>query len=301
MIIMKSLKTKSYFVCCMALGLLCAFSSCNRLDILGMVVNRSDTEARVADWLDYNNQNGMPVIEGVPDEYCFYSCSDSHINDDNSRFAQFITAERNDPEAVFSLIVGDLANESGERPYILADSAMIFRPLLHAENDPCFPIIGNHDVYYDCAKFFKKHFHTSTYAVTVTTVSGFRDLFICLDSGNGTHGQRQLEWLENQLAGRTYYRHVFVISHNWLFRTTYNYTTTPAANLPEDEQYAFMDLMSRNNVDMVIMGHFHYRDAKTFAGVKYVMTDNLNDGKADPSYLVVRCADKITYEYQLLN
>lgn len=291
---------KHTYTIILALGLLMA-SSCNRLDIPGMIINRSDTEQRVADWLDWNEQNGVPVINNVPDNYTFYSCSDSHINDDNSRLAKYITIERNDPEAVFSIIAGDLANESGEGPFILADSAMMFDPLTQAENDPCFPIIGNHDVYFDCAKFYKQHFHTSTYTVTVNTVSGLKDLFIFLDSGNGTHGRRQLDWLEEQLSHRTEYRYCFVISHNWLFRTTYNYTTTPAANLPEDEQYAFMDLMSRNAVDMVIMGHFHYRDVKTFAGVKYVMTDNLNDGKTEPSYLVVSCADKVTYEYRLLN
>lgn len=282
------------------LGLMAA-TSCNRLDIMGMVVNRSDTEARVADWLDYDAQNGMPVINNVPDNYTFYSCSDIHINSDNSRFAKYITIERNDPEAVFSIVAGDLANEKGDNPYTLADSAMAFNPLIHNENDPCFPIIGNHDVYYDCAEYFKKHYHTSTYTVTVNTVSGAKDLFIFLDSGNGTHGKRQLDWLETQLSHRNEYRYCFVISHNWLFRTTYNYTTTPAANLPEDEQYAFMDMMSHNEVDMVIMGHFHYRDTKTFGGVKYVMTDNLNDGKDEPSCLVVRCADKITYEYRFLN
>lgn len=291
---------KHTYTIILALGLLMA-SSCNRLDIPGMIINRSDTEQRVADWLDWNEQNGMPVINNVPDNYTFYSCSDSHINDDNSRLAKYITIERNDPEAVFSIIAGDLANESGEGPFILTDSAMMFDPLTQAENDPCFPIIGNHDVYFDCAKFYKQHFHTSTYTVTVNTVSGLKDLFIFLDSGNGTHGRRQLDWLEEQLSHRTEYRYCFVISHNWLFRTTYNYTTTPAANLPEDEQYAFMDLMSRNAVDMVILGHFHYRDVKTFAGVKYVMTDNLNDGKTEPSYLVVGCADKVTYEYRLLN
>ena len=291
---------KNAYTIIIAVGLM-LFSSCNRLDIAGMVVNRSDTEQRVADWLDYNNLNGMPVINDVPDDYCFYSCSDIHHNDDNSRFAKYITIERNDPEAIFSIIAGDLANESGERPYILADSAMMFNPMIHADDDPCFPIIGNHDVYYDCADFYKQHFNTSTYTVTVNTVSGYKDLFIFLDSGNGTHGRRQLDWLEEQLSHRTDYRYCFVISHNWLFRTTYNYTTTPAANLPEDEQYAFMDMMSRNAVDMVIMGHFHYRDTKTFGGVKYVMTDNLNDGKTEPSYLVVRCADKVTFEYRLLN
>ena len=291
---------KNAYTIIIAVGLM-LFSSCNRLDIAGMVVNRSDTEERVADWLDYDAQNGMPVINGVPDNYTFYSCSDIHINDDNSRFAKYVTIERNDPEAIFSIIAGDLANESGEGPFILADSAMLFDPLTQAENDPCFPIIGNHDVYFDCAGFYKQHFHTSTYTVTVNTVGGYKDLYLFLDSGNGTHGRRQLDWLEQQLDHRTEYRYCFVISHNWLFRTTYNYTTTPAANLPEDEQYAFMDLMSRNAVDMVVMGHFHYRDVKTFGGVKYVMTDNLNDGTDEPSYLVVRCADKVTYEYRLLN
>ena len=295
---MKKTLTYSFLL---AIGLLMAFSSCNRLDIAGMVINRSDTEKRVADWLDYDNQNGMPVLNDVPDEYCFYSCSDIHLNDSNSRFVQYITTERNDPQAAFSIIAGDLANESGEKPFILADSAMMFDPTIQADNDPCFPIIGNHDVYYDCADFYKQHFHTSTYTVTVNTVGGFKDLFIFLDSGNGTHGGRQLDWLEEQLSHRTDYRYCFVISHNWLFRTTYNYTTTPAANLPEDEQYAFMDLMSYNAVDMVVMGHFHYRDTKTFGGVKYVMTDNLNEGKEEPSYLVVSCADKVTYEYRLLN
>lgn len=276
-------------------------SSCNRLDIAGMVVNRSDTEERVADWLDWDNQHHPCVINNAPDNYVFYSCSDAHLNDNNARLVKFIMAERNDPEAVLSILAGDIANESGEIPFILAEEAMAYRPEVHAKNDPCCPIIGNHDVYFDCADYYKQHFHTSTYTVTVNTVMGYKDLFIFLDSGNGTHGRRQLDWLEEQLSHRSEYRYCFVISHNWLFRTTYNYTTTPAANLPEDEQYAFMDLMSQNNVDLVIMGHFHYRDAKTFGGVKYVMTDNLNEGTDAPSYLVVRCADKVTYEYRLLN
>ena len=290
---------KLTYIILLAAGLLMA-ASCNRLDVLGMVVNRSDTEERVAEWLDYDAQNGMPVLNNVRDNYCFYSCSDIHLNDDKSRFAQYITLERNDLQAAFSIIAGDIANESGVRPFILADSAMMFRPGIHLKNDPCFPIIGNHDVYFDCADYYKQYFHTSTYTLTVNTRSGNKDLFIFLDSGNGTHGRRQLDWLEDQLSHRDEYRYCFVISHNWLFRTTYNYTTTPAANLPEEEQYAFMDLMSHNNVDMVIMGHFHYRDTKTFGGVKYVMTDNLNEDQADPSYLVVRCADKVTYEYRQL-
>lgn len=284
-------------------------SSCNRLDVLGMVVNRSDTEERVSDWLDWNAQNGMPVIEDVPDEYCFYSCSDSHYSErdsilpqgGNDRLYQYITVMRNDPNAIFAIHAGDMVNESGEAGFRMTNDALRYNETTQVTNKPCFLVIGNHDVYFDCAQYFKQYFHTSTYAVTVKTRGGDQDLFLFLDSGNGTHGRRQLDWLEEQLSHRTSYRYCFVISHNWLFRTTYNYTTTPAANLPEDEQYAFMDLMSNNAVDMVIMGHFHYRDSKTFGGVKYVMTDNLNESKETASYLVVRCADKITYEYRLLS
>lgn len=294
MIIMKRLT----YIIMLALGLMFV-SSCNRLDILGMVVNRSDTEARVTDWLDWNDHNGMPVIDSVPDEYCFYSTSDSHINDDNSRLAKYITAERNDSTAVFSIIAGDIVNERGENPYILAEAAMQYDPAIHADNDPCFPIIGNHDLYFDCADHFKTHFHTSTYAVTVKTLGGHQDLYLFLDSGNGTHGDRQMKWVEEQLAKRSQYRYCFVISHCWLFRNTYNYTTTPAANLPEDETYSFMHLMSENQVNMVVMGHFHYRATKTFDGVKYVMTDNLNED-TKPSYLVVTCGDDISYEYREL-
>ena len=59
-------------------------TGCNRLDVAGMVINRSDTEERVADWLDYNAQNGEPVIENAPDEYHIYSCSDSHYSERDS-------------------------------------------------------------------------------------------------------------------------------------------------------------------------------------------------------------------------
>lgn len=294
------------FVISLTIGL--GLSSCNRLDVAGMVINRSDTEERVADWLDYNAQNGEPVIVNAPDEYHIYSCSDSHYSErdsivpqgENDRLYKYITAERNDPMAVFAIHAGDMVNESGEAGFRMTHDALVYNSVNQAKNDPCFLVIGNHDVYFDCAPFFKQYFHTSTYTVTVNTVSGYKDLFIFLDSGNGTHGKRQLKWLEEKLSHREDYRHCFVVSHNWLFRTSYNYTTTPAANLPQDEQYAFMDLMSNNNVDIVIMGHFHMREQRQFGGVQYVMTDNLNEDNVTPSYLVMTVGEKVRYVYEEL-
>ena len=281
-------------------------TGCNRLDIPGMIVNRSDTEERVADWLDWDNQN-EPFVIDMPRDYCFFSCSDSHYSERdsivpqgaNDRLYKYITAMRNEPNAAFAIHAGDMVNESGEAGFRMTEEALRYNPDEQEWNRPCFLVIGNHDVYFDCTEYFKQYFHTSTYTVTVNA-DGVKDLFVFLDSGNGTHGKRQLDWLEEQLSHRDEYRYCFVISHNWLFRTFYNYTTTPAANLPQDEPYAFMDLMSRSDVNMVIMGHFHEREQRQFGGVQYVMTDNLNEEVETPSYLVVNVGDKVTYEYREL-
>ena len=281
-------------------------TGCNRLDIAGMVVNRSDTEERVADWLDWDSQN-EPFVIDMPRDYCFFSCSDSHYSERdsivpqgaNDRLYHYITAMRNEPNAAFAIHAGDMVNESGEAGFRMTEESLRYNPDEQEWDRPCFLVIGNHDVYFDCAKYFKQYFHTSTYTVTVNA-DGMKDLYVFLDSGNGTHGKRQLDWLEEQLSHREEYRHCFVISHNWLFRTSYNYTTTPAANLPQDEQYAFMDLMSNSDVNMVIMGHFHMREQRQFGGVQYVMTDNLNEEVETPSYLVVNVGDKVTYEYREL-
>lgn len=279
-------------------------AACNRLDIAGMVVNRSDTEERVAEWLDWNAQHGTVSIENAPDTYKVYSASDAHYSDrdtfalqgENDRLYRFVTIERNDPEAQFSILAGDLADERGEVPFQRVDSSLRYNGMTQSDNDSCFVIMGNHDVYYDCATWYKKYFHTSTYPVVVNTLSGYKDLFLFLDSSNGTHGKRQLDWLEEQLSHRSEYRNCVVVTHCWMFRTSYNYTTTPAANFPEDEQYAFMDLMSRNEVSLVVMGHFHHHEHRQFGGVTYVMTDNLNEGTLKPSYLVMTCGEKVSFE-----
>ena len=122
---------KQHLIIMAAVAMILA-TGCNRLDVVGMVINRSDTEERVADWLDYNAQNEEPVIENVPDEYCIYSTSDSHYSERDSiepqsakdRFYRYLTVERNDPKAVFSILAGDIANESGEAGYRLANATL---------------------------------------------------------------------------------------------------------------------------------------------------------------------------------
>lgn len=280
-------------------------ASCDRLDIAGMLVSSgSHTEDRVAMWLDWNAEQGEPVINGVPDEYSVYFCSDPHLNDSTDRMERFLTQECNDSKAIFAVINGDIANEGGERPYRLLDS-VIRMPKFHTPapkpvRDTCFAIIGNHDLYFDCEQYFQQYFHTSTYTVTVNTLGGAKDLFIFLDSGNGTHGRRQTEWLKEKLSHRSEYRHVVVATHTCLFRTSYNYSTTPAANLPLDEYYELTKLMDDSDVTLFVMGHFHYREERMIGNVPYVMTDNLDEDVEAPSYMIVTLGNEMTCKFKEL-
>ena len=274
-----------------------ALASCNRLDVTGMFFSSgTHTEDRVAQWLEWNDQHPATVMTGAPDQYNVYVCSDIHLEGNTDRISQFLQHEYADPSGLFSIVNGDLANESGPRPFRQLDSLL----RLPSASDTCFVTIGNHDIYFDCQQYFQQYFHTSTYTVTVQTVSGAKDLFVFLDSGNATHGQRQLQWLRQLLQQRDQYRHIVVSTHTCLFRTSYNYSTTPAANLPEEEYYQLLDLMSDHNVSLFLMGHFHHKEEHTLGGVPYVMTDNLNEQKDQPSYLVVTCANKVSYHYEEL-
>ena len=270
-------------------------ASCNRLDVKGMFFSSgSHTEDRVAAWLEWNDAHDAVVIDNAPDQYRVYVCSDIHLSDSTSRVERFLAAEYADPIGLFSFINGDLSNEGGEQPFRMLDSLL----RLPTATDTCFVTIGNHDIYFDCEKYFAQYFHTSTYTVTVKTVGGAKDLFVFLDSGNATHGRRQLEWLKQLLQQRDQYRHVVVGTHTCLFRNSYNYSTTPAANLPEEETYELLSLMEQNQVSLFLMGHFHHKEQHLIGGVPYVMTDNLNEEKDTPSYLVVTLGNGVDYKYQ---
>ena len=270
-------------------------ASCNRLDVKGMFFSSgSHTEDRVATWLEWNDAHDAVVIDNAPDQYRVYVCSDIHLSDSTSRVERFLAAEYADPIGLFSFINGDLSNEGGEQPFRMLDSLL----RLPTATDTCFVTIGNHDIYFDCEKYYAQYFHTSTYSVTVKTVGGAKDLFVFLDSGNATHGRRQLEWLKQLLQQRDQYRHVVVGTHTCLFRNSYNYSTTPAANLPEEETYELLSLMEQNQVSLFLMGHFHHKEQHLIGGVPYVMTDNLNEEKDTPSYLVVTLGNGVDYKYQ---
>ena len=102
-----------------------ALASCNRLDVTGMFFSSgTHTEDRVAQWLEWNDQHPATVINGAPDQYNIYVCSDIHLEGNTDRISQFLQHEYADPSGLFSIVNGDLANESGSRPFRQLDSLL---------------------------------------------------------------------------------------------------------------------------------------------------------------------------------
>lgn len=278
-----------------------SLTACDSLDMKGMFFcSGPSVEDRVEESLAWNKAHGEPVLHGVSDNYRFYVCSDTHVDDSVARVVRFLAREQADPDSRFSIIMGDLANKAGEEPYSMIGQAIDSRTAQGGvDPNPCYIILGNHDLYFDCYGYYSQYFHTSTYTLVVETVGGKKDLYIFLDSGNATHGARQMVWLREVLSHRDEYRHCIVCTHTSLFRNSYDYSTTPAANFPLDEYYTLLDLMSKSRVDLFLMGHFHHKEWHTLSGVEYVMADNLNESVEVPSYVVVDCSDEsVKWQYK---
>ena len=94
--------------------------------------------------------------------------------------------------AVAVVMVGDLTTGHAE------DYALFEQHLPNRDSLPSFLIPGNHDLYFNGWEEFYTRFGSSTYFFTIRTTTA-TDLFICLDSGGGTLGNLQLDWLKEML------------------------------------------------------------------------------------------------------
>ncbi|MBO7460272.1 MAG: hypothetical protein J6T53_05165, partial [Bacteroidales bacterium] len=135
----------------------------------------------------------------------------------------------------------------------------------------------------------------------VQTVSGFKDLYISIDSGNGTLGYDQRRWLENVLKDKQNqgYRHIIVFTHTHFFKKDTSQGHTSNFNL--EETYDLLDLFDRYDVSMVLQGHSHARDLTTFKDVVYLRVDALEDYALDAYYTILNVGNYINYEFVKVN
>ncbi|MFH2095041.1 MAG: metallophosphoesterase [Bacteroidota bacterium] len=263
-----------------------AFSACKKLDFRSMFVSYESVNKRFEQSMDWNATHAFREIIVTEDDYEVFVMGDSHVGGTENLRSFLNAAQLADASAV--IMAGDLT--TGHKD----DYAVFHKNLPLQDSIAWFPIAGNHDLYFNGWKEFYKRFGSSTYCFTVKTSSA-QDLFICLDSGSGTLGGRQLDWLKKLLEDeRDKYRNCVVITHVNFFRSGVSSATNPQV----EELYVLTDLFLQCRVNFLIAGHDHHRAVETMGITSYITMDALEDGFGEASYLrLIMKGDSLEYQF----
>ncbi|MBR1481302.1 MAG: metallophosphoesterase [Paludibacteraceae bacterium] len=273
------------------------------LDLVGMFYGSSPrTDVRFEQSMAYNDSAGYAHITVLNEEYPVYVCTDSHVDSTTRNLGKFLHAFHHDMKSPLAIHLGDLINAQGNYPrFDSAWRASYYAPteeFMKVQPERLFLTAGNHDIYFGQWEQFRQYFKTSTYWFDTQTASGkVLDLFICLDSSEGTLGVKQLAWLEQvlQQARGKNYRHVVVFTHTHMFKQDASQGHT--SNYVMEETYRITGLMSKYGVDMYWSGHDHSREVTQYGGVTYIIVDAIQDPEEKPAYMVATMGEKIGYRF----
>ena len=270
------------------IGFLLALTSCNpNYDMPGMF-NGSSVRAdqRFDESMAYNKKAGYSHIV-APEDYRIYVCTDTHIDSTTYNLRSFVKAYKSDPRCRFAIHLGDLINAKGNYPRFF--EAMAVNPAGYVQGkDTVFYTPGNHDLYFNQWEVYKTYIPNSTYWFDTRTADGkLLDLYICLDSGEGTLGENALAWLRQTLQelSKEEYRHRIVFTHTHMFKKDDSQGHT--SNYSMEETYDLTALFSQYHIDMYWSGHDHSREISNYSGVTYIVVDALEDPTKQPYYMVV--------------
>lgn len=271
-----------------AILLLLASVSCD-VDPTGLLYSTDPVNNRFSESMEWNAAHMPFVLHCDADNYRLMFAADAHLGDTANILTLLGIANDDLPLAL--VFAGDML--SGKEADYDKFSSILQRVCMV----PVFHSVGNHELYFDGWMHFKKNFGTGVYTIRIETTESC-DLIIVLDSGSGTLGNLQLDWLSNVLQQqRNQYRHCIVVHHVNFFRTRFSTSTSP---LPV-ELYELMSLFTEYNVNMVVSGHNHKRMEDVLGNTVYLCPDAMADYNSKAAYLLVEMKDELGYSFIELN
>ncbi|GHV79327.1 hypothetical protein AGMMS49944_11180 [Spirochaetia bacterium] len=211
--------------------------------------------------------------------YSFIVLSDTHIEKGDAQGLEKLKDVLNG--AAFVVITGDIT-QSGRR-----QDVQKFIDIAHMLSVPCYPVIGNHDIYFDNWPVWRDLIGSTRYRINSDTTT----LFI-LDSANASFGAAQLDWLQDEL--RTAKKHVFVFTHANLF---VQYPGDIEQITDTRERARIMSIL-KGRADAMFAGHVHRRIIRKAGGVDYI---TIEDFKSSKTYCRVHVSEGgFSYEFKEL-
>ena len=232
-------------------------------------------------WKERNNfkyldtQDPISLDDNVG--YSFIVLSDTHILDKNAfGFENF--KDEIGSEDKFVVVLGDIT-QYGQRQDIEK-----FIEIAGTLGVPCYPVIGNHDVYQGNWPEWKEAIGSTCYRIN----GGGATLFI-LDSANAYFGNKQLDWLEKEIKTAT--GRVFTFSHSNLF---VNSPLELQQFTDVRERARFLSIL-KGRCDAMFWSHSHKRNVDKIGGIRYI---NIEDYKSTGIYCRVSVTNEgISWEF----
>ena len=266
--------------------------SCEEYYFQGMIAPAGESvNERFEQSMDYNGSHGYQTIQAVSDDYRVYVFTDCHLAGATKNIDRFVSEYLQDSGAApFTICLGDLVNGDESFSEFISHTSAIGNA-----GRKLFLTAGNHDLYWGRWKEFYRSFGSSTYWFEVETPSA-KDLFISLESGGGTLGTGQRDWLEETLETKgSGYRNIVVFTHTHFFMRDMSQGHTD--NFALEETYDLADLFSGYGVNLVISGHDHHREQTGFKGVDYLVVDCMEEKADNAAYAILSVGKSIDVEF----
>lgn len=238
----------------------CFVSACSA-DFFGLF-GSTDLAKRLAERNNFtflNRKNAPKLVLG--DTYSFIVLADTHIEDgDTWGLEKLEDAVINNPDIKFVVFAGDITQKGSEKDIQkFIDIADTLAPL----NVPCYPVIGNHDIFFGNWSSWRDLIGSTHYRLD----SGETSLLV-MDTANAYFGKDQLDWLQSQLESTG--RRTFVFTHTNLFvKTPFEFQQLTDTT----ERARFVSLL-RGRCDFMFTGHVHKRIIEEVGGVKYISIED---------------------------
>jgi predicted phosphodiesterase len=220
--------------------------------------------------------------------YSFIAVTDIHIKNGETYGVEGLKSVIKDPanNIRFMVVLGDITQNGSK-----SDLELFIDIAVNRFGIPCYPVIGNHDIYSGGWHAWKGLIGSTSYRIDGGSVT-----LLIMDSANLFLGKAQLDRLEWELksaAGR-----VFVFTHANLF----------TANIEDPQQMTDINERARvvsilrDKCEAVFMGHVHEWFVNEAGGVKYIAVDAFHaaSGTRKSYCLVTVNGDDVRYEYKKL-
>lgn len=254
---------------CFLLIIACAFfalNSCN-VDLLGLF-GSNDLSRR---WDARNSFKFLKDADrnlALGSTYSFLVVTDTHIDDNKLGKSDYLGLRKlkdiiDNENIKFVVFCGDVT-QKGTRKEIQE-----FIDVAQTLGVPCFPIVGNHDVYQGNWPEWE-----SLIGSTVYRIDSDSDTFLMLDSANAFLGAKQLDWLESELNRAN--GKAFVFSHTNFFIKS----PVDLQQLTDVRERARAMSILQGRAEIIFMGHLHKRVINDLGGVEYVAIEDFRDQAA---------------------